>query len=752
MSGCNNGLPNCITPLPMDASGKMSDYEFLCWVKAKLNEVLAKLPEIDNVEEWVNENIENIINQYYTQNKIGPWINIVALGAKNDGNTPTGKIINEILSTNSHCTFYFPPGTYIIEETLNFSDAKRHSIVFDTCTIRQSTALNPMINFGADASGVNYPMTMSGTGLIDMAGLGGVGIQVGNLTAYSTISDIQIRNCSNGVGMIIGDSSAGSMQFALNSVKIYGTDSKLVGTGLIINGYDCTFDNLYVYLCKTAILINHGGHTFNYVHIWAHTYSFYKDEEFMETIGVDVNSGTSHFNTLYLDSVYTGINTNGYDQSIDYLFYTSDVSQPFTNDLVGTVVNRGNYEKIMIASALLYNPKTYKMRAVSLVNSPSINEVINKTTIIVSNKIMGTDYDVFSISNNLAINRGSNLIVQPSPVTTGTHYILGYIKSVSDSVTLTYGLKYQHQFKTTIRVDNNNEPLILKSNLLWPYTLPGITYSLGAPLSVNGIYFIPFIFTSNDELKNALSYVFCESTGENGFYPVYASSWNNAMTTTESGRPIESYNYIKESDTTYGLNYLHNNETIDNEYNIEQNLINALNTLEPKRFTIPDKSSIYQYGYNANEVAQAITSAGLSLSNYGFITGESPNYGIKYEGLLTILLKSKPTESETKAAFTNTNLTVYENKIIKIGSIVILSLSFEFPSNGFEASEVICSVPKPLTSIYAQFMAYGGNAMQPLTIEINENGNILTPSQYANENNNTTININIAYVVDLESI
>ena len=284
-------------------------------------------------------------------------------------------------------------------------------------------------------------MNMSGTGLIDMAGLGGVGVQVGNLTAYSTISDIQIRNCSNGTGMIIGDEDAGSMQFAMYSVKIYGVDSKNIGTGLIINGYDCTFDNLYVYLCKTAIVINHGGHTFNYVHIWAHTYSFYTDSEFMETIGVNVNAGTSHFNTLYLDSVYTGISTNGYDQSIDYLFYTSDITQAFTNDLTGTVINRGTYERIMVASALLYNPRTYKMRAVSLVNASTINEVINKTTIILSNKIMGTDYDIFSISNNIAVNRGSNLIVQSSAVTSGTHYILGYIKSVSDSVTLTYGLK-----------------------------------------------------------------------------------------------------------------------------------------------------------------------------------------------------------------------------------------------------------------------------------------------------------------------
>ena len=747
MSDCKNGLFNCITPLPMDASGKMSDYEFLCWVKAKLNEILLKLPEIDNIEEWVNQNIENIINQYYKQNKIGPWLNIVSLGAKNDGITPTGAIINDILSQYRNCTFYFPPGTYLIEETINFSDRARHSIVFDTCTLRQTTPLSPMIYFGYDASGVNYPMNMSGTGLIDMAGLGGVGVQVGNLTAYSTISDIQIRNCSNGTGMIIGDEDAGSMQFAMYSVKIYGVDSKNEGTGLVINGYDCTFDNLYVYLCKTAILINHGGHTFNYVHIWAHTHSFYTDSEFMETIGVNVNAGTSHFNTLYLDSVYTGISTNGYDQSIDYLFYTSDITQAFTTDLTGTVINRGTYERIMVASALLYSPRTYKMRAVSLVNASTINEVINKTTIILSNKIMGTDYDIFSISNNIAVNRGSNLIVQSSPVTKGTHYILGYIKSASDSVTLTYGLKYQHQFKATIRVDNNNEPLILNCNLLWPYTLPGITYSLGEPINVNGVYFIPFIFTTNDTLSYALSYVFCESTGENGFYPVYASSWDNAMTTSEAGTPITPYNYIKECDTTYGFNYLHNNETIDNEFTIEQSLINALSSLTPKRFTIPDKSSIYQYGYNANEVAQAITNAGLTLSNYGFITGESPNYGLKYEGLLTVLLANKLQQTVEEASVVKSGLTVLTNEVITIGNLICANVEIEYPSTGLTANDVLINLPAPSSQIVTSVVAYGNSGNSGvITLVIAENGNVYTIQNYGNEGNYTVVSISLTYI------
>lgn len=63
MSGCNNGLPNCITPLPMDASGKMSDYEFLCWVSANMKTLFAQFGNLEQAFNELKAYVDNFINE-----------------------------------------------------------------------------------------------------------------------------------------------------------------------------------------------------------------------------------------------------------------------------------------------------------------------------------------------------------------------------------------------------------------------------------------------------------------------------------------------------------------------------------------------------------------------------------------------------------------------------------------------------------------------------------------------------------------
>ena len=74
MSGCNNGLPNCITPLPMDASGKMSDYEFLCWVKVNMTAFLKEFGDLktawNEMREYINNYFQNLDVQQEINNKL----------------------------------------------------------------------------------------------------------------------------------------------------------------------------------------------------------------------------------------------------------------------------------------------------------------------------------------------------------------------------------------------------------------------------------------------------------------------------------------------------------------------------------------------------------------------------------------------------------------------------------------------------------------------------------------------------------
>lgn len=79
MSGCNNGLPNCITPLPMDASGKMSDYEFLCWVKANMDAFIKEFGDLktawDEMREYINNYFQNLDVQQEINNKLDDMLN-----------------------------------------------------------------------------------------------------------------------------------------------------------------------------------------------------------------------------------------------------------------------------------------------------------------------------------------------------------------------------------------------------------------------------------------------------------------------------------------------------------------------------------------------------------------------------------------------------------------------------------------------------------------------------------------------------
>lgn len=78
MSGCNNGLPNCITPLPMDASGKMSDYEFLCWIQTNMANLLKEYGELSAawkaLQEWVTNYFDNLDVQQEINNKIDAMV------------------------------------------------------------------------------------------------------------------------------------------------------------------------------------------------------------------------------------------------------------------------------------------------------------------------------------------------------------------------------------------------------------------------------------------------------------------------------------------------------------------------------------------------------------------------------------------------------------------------------------------------------------------------------------------------------
>ena len=114
MSGCNNGLPNCITPLPMDASGKMSDYEFLCNLSNKMNVIISYLNKI-------NINISDL------------FVTPQQYGAVADGVTDDSEAFQKCADLGTN--ILIPPGRYYINKTIICSDNTRFFGCGSNCTI-----------------------------------------------------------------------------------------------------------------------------------------------------------------------------------------------------------------------------------------------------------------------------------------------------------------------------------------------------------------------------------------------------------------------------------------------------------------------------------------------------------------------------------------------------------------------------------------------------------------------------------------
>ena len=214
MSDCNNGLFNCITPLPMDASGKMSDYEFLCWVSANIKKI------------W--DCINNI--PISCSKLVTPQM----FGAVGDGITDDSRAFQKAINTGYDV--YIPTMNnekYYIGETLTMN------------TMRQR-----LISYGMAASNEN----MSNRGQIIFNSSLPIGISVTalNVMIYGlsfTQSDTSAHN-----GTCISVTNVGSIQDGDAIIKncyffAFETAVYHMGRGIL-------FENNYVVACDNGIELN----------------------------------------------------------------------------------------------------------------------------------------------------------------------------------------------------------------------------------------------------------------------------------------------------------------------------------------------------------------------------------------------------------------------------------------------------------------------------------------------------------------
>lgn len=479
--------------------------------------------DITNTQYWhyngtFNPDLADINKKY--NNMLNRVTSVKDYGATGDGVTNDTAAIKAAIAASKGIVL-FPPGTYLINETLEMPQSTHVSFYLNNATIKQASALNPMILLGSDDAG-NYPQAIDGVGKIDMDNLGGVGIIISNYAGYANVRNLQIRGCSNGIGLQVGDNGSPrvSLQAHIENVNIYGSDSRLPGKGMVINALDCTFDAIYVYLCTTAVEVHAGGHYFGSLKIWGHTYTSYTDEEFADVVGIDIIKGTLTFGYLYLDSLGKGFVTNGYDQNISNLYVTSDITQAFTSPVVAHVFDTLRTEHIKVDQAFIYTPRTYTLKVFYINNNQSAaNTVINRRQLVSHQISDNTGFEIRDEAFNTSIQDITKEIVSSSTAEPNKYYLLGYIKNAAGIINLKISLKAALYFQVTIRVASGNTPSIVESKLTYPNSnVTNRHLYYGSAVSYDGIEWIPIYFKFDTSTNYAELSVTSEVTAETGFY------------------------------------------------------------------------------------------------------------------------------------------------------------------------------------------------------------------------------------------
>lgn len=540
-----------------------------------------KLIEDEAWKENTLKDFMEIINKWATdgtlqelvgKNLTSSYYNVKFYGAKGDGIADDTEAILNCIADAEGGTVYFPQGTYLISKTLEFSLEKRTSLLLDNAIIRQTTQLQPMIKYGV-SSGPNYPRGISGNGVLDMDNLGGVGLNVTNSAGYSVFENLQVRNCSNGIGVYVGDingETAASLQVSFKDVKIYGTDSRLPGTGLYIDAFDCSFDNLYLYLCQTGCKMLHGGHSFGFVHVWTHTYTAFTDDEFKKTVGFDID-GSLFCNFLYLDSVYKGVKTNSNTVYCDKFYYTSDITQVFTGDIEAILFDCDRYSKIVLNKALLYNPHVYTVKCFNIEGQNSVFGITNQRKIYVDHQIdENSKYNIFDEAFNSSILPISKRICPSSVYESNRYYLLGYIKNVAGILTLHVNLKYQLNFNATMWLDNGTLEIV-DSNLIHPGSVSDRHLYYGTEEEHFGVNWTPLYIKFDNRSSSVLIEIFSEIYGEGGFYPILRTDIANVPYISDSAGLTEiPLTTTAQTNMVAEINAFSVREEPEEKYNIEQ--------------------------------------------------------------------------------------------------------------------------------------------------------------------------------------
>lgn len=537
----------CQKVLPLVYDDSLSYYELLCKVVDYLNktmedvetlhgdvtnlhEAFIKLQDYVNnyfssldVQEEINNKLDemfeqglfdDIINDHLTTG----FINVVSKGAKKDGVTPTAKIINNIINEFTNATFYFPPGVYLLEEPLELYNDNIWALFFDGATLLCDNNDSAIKIITKTSTNEKHPPKIYGTGSIDMNNIAKTGINVANESRYLKITDINIENIGDGIGIQLGTGKGASMSTFLENICVRGTSSENINSiGVLAIGYDNYFTNVNIIRCYGGIRLLSGGNMLNNVHVWSDLQP--TNDNWPKSYGIYNGFIDNMINNIYLDNCAVGIWCLQPTICSNIFYYL-----PYESSNKTAVIFRCAQNNLVKCTGLYCVKKDGYITNVLLISNRTQEYQVTsgRGFLIDSNIIDVTGFELVSEAFNIRNNKFSSTLAKnvQNNIYAETMYLLGYLTKTTGVSTLTINYGGAFCYKITIKSERIKD---ITSDDVKAELISGLSSSgkekiiFGVPSKVSEIICYPVYMQFQNGFSGSLG-VDYDCVGEGGFY------------------------------------------------------------------------------------------------------------------------------------------------------------------------------------------------------------------------------------------
>ena len=223
---------------------------------------------------------------------------VKAYGAKGDGVTDDTTAIQKAIDANVNGAIAFPPGTYLISDTIKIN--QRCSLHFYGATIKAARVMATMFytdSWNFESSLKTIAMIGDGASCLDLNNNASVGIRASGLV----LQTFSMKNLpDNAIGIKIDGISKIANIIMTNRISTTGT------IGIQFDVTDCRLQHFVPVNIETGIVVNQGSTYITDFHPWSTVMPMTN-----RTVGIRVNSAGVYLTDYYADTCFKCVEVSG---------------------------------------------------------------------------------------------------------------------------------------------------------------------------------------------------------------------------------------------------------------------------------------------------------------------------------------------------------------------------------------------------------------------------------------------------------